>query len=123
MNYSVFDPRQAQEVVELFANVFAESEGQEEGTLVGNLVSELIATNSDDRVGFVTTDQEKIVAGIFFSRLTFKNNANAFILSPVAVDTNYQGKGIGQQLINFGLRNLKERGGRIGLHLWRPKFL
>ena len=31
----------------------------------------------------------------------------AFILSPVAISTSVQGSGIGQQLINYGLNQLK----------------
>lgn len=122
MDYSLFDPRQAQEAVTLFTNVFSESEGKNEGSLVGNLVSELIATNSNDRVGFVVTDQDKIVACIFFSRLIFQNNVKAFILSPVAVSTSHQGKGIGQYLIRFGIQHLKEQDVELVFTYGDPNF-
>ena len=122
MSYSVFDTRQSREVVKLFTNIFSESEGKAEGTSVGNLVSELIATNTNDLVGFVVTDQDKVIACIFFSRLTFQNNANAFILSPVAVDTNYQGKRIGQQIISFGIEYLKEQDVELVFTYGDPNF-
>lgn len=32
------------------------------------------------------------------------------MLAPVAVSTEHQGKGIGQQLINFGLNEIKQHG-------------
>lgn len=122
MKYSVFDPKQSQEVIELFTSVFSDSEGQDEGISVGRLVSELITTSAQDQVGFVASDQEKVVACIFFSRLTFQNNANAFILSPVAVDTSHQGKGIGQRLIRFGIQHLKDQGVELVFTYGDPNF-
>ncbi|SMO84428.1 GNAT family N-acetyltransferase [Fodinibius sediminis] len=110
MNYAVFDTGQSREVIELFRRVFTDSEGRDEGMLIGNLVSGLISTRGRDVAGFVATDQEKIVGCIFFSRLTVQDNTNAFILSPVAVDTSYQGQGTGQELIGFGIQHLKEQG-------------
>lgn len=109
MKYSAFDFGQSQEVIDLFTCVFSDSEGKDEGKLIGRFVSELIKTDAQDVLGFVATDQAKVVGSIFFSRLAFQDNTNAFILSPVAVDTSYQGKGIGQQLIRFGIQYLKEQ--------------
>ena len=72
-------------------------------------MSDLIkTTDSKDLFGFVATSQRKIIGCIFFSRLTFDNNTNAFILSPVAVHTEHQKKGVGQRLITFGIDFLKE---------------
>ncbi|MGD8428041.1 MAG: N-acetyltransferase [Balneolaceae bacterium] len=122
MKFSVFDSRQAQEVIALCIRVFSDSEGQDEGKLIGKLVSELITTSPQDLFGFVATNQEKVVACIFFSRLTFQNNTNAFILSPVAVDTSHQGKGIGQQLIKFGIRHLKDQGVELVFTYGDPNF-
>lgn len=111
MDFSIFDSSQSRSVIELFNNAFSDSEGQDEGKLISQLVSDLITTTSaQDLLGFVATFQKKVVGSIFFSRLTLQNNANAFILSPVAVDTSHQGKGIGQQLIAFGILHLKEQG-------------
>ena len=123
MEYSVFDSDQSEKVIELFSRVFSDSEGQDEGKLIGNLVSELITTKAQDVFGFVGTDQERVVAGIFFSRLRFEDDGiKAFILSPVAVDTSYQGKGIGQQLIRLGIQHLKEQGVELVLTYGDPNF-
>lgn len=122
MNYSVFDASKSQEVIDLFIRVFTDSEGQDEGIAIGNLVSELLNTNEHDLFGFVGTDQGKVVAGIFFSRLTFKDNTQAFILSPAAVDTSYQGKGIGQKLIRVGIQHLKEHGVELVVTYGDPNF-
>ena len=47
---------------------------------------------------------------------------NAFLLSPVAIDTSCQGKGIGQKFINFGINHLKENAARIVFTYGDPTF-
>ena len=71
-------------------------------------------TESQDLYVFIAIENEEIIGGIIFSRLKFeKTQRNAFLLSPVAVRPEYQGKGIGQKLINFGHRKLKNNGVEI----------
>ena len=118
MKLSSFKEEQADDVVALFTKVFTDSEGKDEGALIGELVSDLINTTDEQELfGYVAQDvaqyvdqQEKITGSIFFSRLTLPSNKPAFILSPVAIATEQQRKGIGQQLINYGLEHLKTRG-------------
>ena len=111
MNLSTFNPNQAEEIRNLFKAVFSDSEGETEGTLIGNLAYDLIIeTDKKDLYGFVATEEEKIMGCIFFSRLTFDSDVRAFVLSPVAVHSDHQGKGIGQQLINYGIGELKNEG-------------
>ena len=107
----------------LFASVFAKSEGEAEGALIGNLSKELMAeTDEHDLYGFVAVDNSQIIGSIFFSRLTFQNDIEAFILSPVAVHSDYQGKGIGQELIKYGLNVLEGKGVNIVLTYGDPGF-
>ncbi|MEM9717049.1 MAG: N-acetyltransferase [Pseudomonadota bacterium] len=48
---------------------------------------------------------------ILFTRLTYPNDDRVVLmLSPVAVATDQQGKGVGQNLITFGLEHLKSEG-------------
>jgi len=54
--------------------------------------------------------------------LTFESEVNAFLLGPVAIHTSYQGKGIGQKLINFGLNTLKENGVELAFTYGDPNF-
>ncbi len=112
-----------EEIKQLFTNVFSDSEGQEEGVSIGNLAYDLMSgTDAQDLYGFVATENEQIIGSIFFTRLTFQNRVNAFLLSPVAIHTSCQGKGIGQKLINFGINHLKEYGVRIVFTYGDPAF-
>lgn len=110
-------------IADLFESVFTESEGETEGALVGILSKELIlSTGEQDLYGFVAVDSGKLVGSIFFSRLTFEKDIDVFLLAPVAIHSDYQGKGIGQNLINHGLRELKKRGVRIVTTYGDPAF-
>ena len=108
MNFSLFESSNTNDVVRLFTQVFSESEGEKEGAIIGKLVSNLITrTEPQDLIGCIAVENSKLVGGIFFSRLRVPNNQAAFILSPVAILTDTQGEGIGQQLINYGLDHLR----------------
>ncbi|MDW7747353.1 N-acetyltransferase [Halomonas sp.] len=85
--------------------------GRQKANWSGGLVRTLMAdTDPRDFLGFMAMEKGRVVAGIFFSRLRFDTPVEAFLLSPVAVHPDYQGRGIGQRLIRFGLERLKERG-------------
>lgn len=107
----MYSPEHIDEIKNLFTTVFSDSEGRTEGALICSLAHELMTeTDRKDLYGFVAVEHEKIVGCIFFSRLTFESGVRAFILSPVAVHTDHQGKGIGQQLIKYGIEKLKDEG-------------
>jgi len=108
MTLSLFDSSQSKDVIALYTNVFSNSEGEQEGRVIGDLVSNLITTTKpQDLIGFVAGSDKGLIGCIFFSRLTLPSDDLAFILSPVAIATSEQRKGIGQQLINYGLSHLK----------------
>ena len=70
MNISTFDACQSQAVINLYTNVFSDSEGRDGGASIGHLVSDLIATTDErDIVGFVAALDDAIIGCIFFSRL------------------------------------------------------
>lgn len=105
---SLFNTANSREVIALYTSVFAASGGEAEGQNIGDLVSNLITnTRPDDLIGCVATISDSIVGCIFFSRFTVPNGQLAFILSPVAIASNVQGRGIGQKLIAYGLDHLK----------------
>jgi predicted N-acetyltransferase YhbS len=106
----------------LFISVFTKSEGESEGALIGNLTQELITTDENNLYGFVASNQGQIIGAVFFSRLTFQHDINAFILAPVAIHNDYQGKGLGQQLINYGIKEIRDKGIRLVITYGDPKF-
>ena len=123
MDFRQHTKNDIQIIVELFASVFTDSEGAGEGALIGQLAKDLFEkTDENDLFNFVADDDGRITGSIFFSRLDFINGMEAFILSPVAVHSDYQGKGIGQALINYGLGELKDRGVSVVLTYGDPGF-
>ena len=123
MDLLKYKPEQVDQIKSLFTKVFSDSESESEGILIGNLAYELMTeTDEVDLYGFVAIEQEVIIGCIFFSRLTFDSGINAFILSPVAVHTDYQGKGVGQQLINYGINTLKNEGVELIMTYGDPNF-
>jgi len=123
MKLSTYKKSDTEEIKQLFLRVFSDSEGQEEGSLIESLVLDLMTgTDAHDIFGFIATESDQILGSIFFTRLAFEDFDNAFILSPVAIHTNYQGRGVGQNLINFGIKYLKEKGVRLVFTYGDPGF-
>lgn len=123
MKLLTFKSSNIDEIKQLFTKVFSDAEGQSEGELIGNLTYDIMTnTNVQDLYGFIAVENEQIIGSILFTRLTFQNGVNAFLLSPVAIQTSYQGKGIGQKLINFGVSHLKKNGVSIIFTYGDPNF-
>lgn len=112
MKISKHFPYKTKQIQGLFTKTFTDSEGQVEGELIGSLVVKLMTReDSADVQCYIAEEEAEIVGCIFFSRLSFENgDSSVFLLSPVAVHTDFQGQGIGQKLIRFGLAGLKEAG-------------
>jgi predicted N-acetyltransferase YhbS len=112
------------EIVDLFTATFTASEGAEEGALIGELAHNLLrGTDAEDLFVFTAEDGGLIVGGIVFSRLTYdRDERTVFVLAPVAVASEHQGKGIGQRLIVHGLAGLREAGVDIVLTYGDPAF-
>jgi predicted N-acetyltransferase YhbS len=123
MNFLLFNESRSTEVVELFKRVFSASEGEAEGRVIADFVAALVATTKPrDLLGCIAVENETIVAAIFFSRFTVPGNQRAFILSPVAVSTEEQGKGIGQKLIGYGLEHIKSLNANLVFTYGDPAF-
>jgi len=123
MKLSTYNPGNVEEIKQLFTKTFSDSEGQPEGLLIGKLAYDLMTgTDDHDFYCFIATENKQIIGTIIFSKLSFESEINAFLLSPVAIHTNYQGKGIGQKLINYGLNTLKENGIELAFTYGDPDF-
>ena len=123
IEYKSIHPADSSAIEKLFIDTFTRSEGDAEGKLIGNLVNELIhQTAPGDLFGFAAVEGEKKVGAIFFSRLTFATAADVFMMAPVAVHRDFQGKGIGQNLIRYGLQQMKEKGTQIAVTYGDPAY-
>jgi len=100
------------DLVDLFIWTFTASEGAKEGHSVGALARDVLEqTDENDLYTFTVSEDGSLIGCILFTRLTYPNDPRTvFMLSPVAVKTDQQGKGIGQKLIRFGLDYLGEQG-------------
>ena len=123
MNHKILDKNSQEKVTGLFTSVFTASEGEKEGRLIGNLASELSSgTDNQEIVCFGTYEEESIIGSIFFTRLRFRDAIQVYMLAPVAVGTEHQGKGVGQALINYGLNELKNRSVAVAITYGDPSF-
>ena len=124
MQFSAHSTNETQEIESLFARTFTEAANEVEGQIVADLAKDLMATTDDNDlfVFVVHNDAGKLAGSIIFSRLTFANGMNAFLLSPVAIDGPFQGCGTGQALINFGLGVLKKQGVELVFTYGDPGF-
>ena len=110
MNYQTLDKSNQKEVAKLFTSVFSSSEGEKEGMLIGNLSSELASSIvNEETICYGVYENESLIGSIFFTRLRFNSPIQVYMLAPVAVSIENQGKGIGPALINYGLNELKKR--------------
>jgi len=123
MDYSPYCFSDADKVTQLFMKTFSDSEGPAEGEMIGRLAKDLVnTTDKNDLYGFVARDDADIVGSIFFSRIKFECGINCFILAPVAVRTDLQGRGIGQKLIKYGIDALSKGGVELVLTYGDPAF-
>jgi len=123
MIYQILDKLKHKEVEELFTSVFTSSADEQEGRLIGNLSSQL-ASNIDNNkiICFGVYENKMLIGSIFFTHLQFSKPIQIFMLAPVAVSTEYQRKGIGQALINYGLNELKNRSVNAVVTYGNPSF-
>lgn len=124
MEIRKFENGKTQEITKLFFETFSDSEGEEEGVLIKELVSELfeyVHTN-EARAYFAQDTEGKVIGAVFFSPLNYEDNEVVWMLSPMAVKTSEQGKGIGQAIIKFALRDLAEDGVKSACTYGDPAF-
>ena len=106
-------PNDRSAIVQLFSQVFSDSEGEAEGASIEKLTVKLFETSDDrDLYNFVADDSGQLIGSIFLTRLTLEGSGEVFMMAPVAVHSDFQGQGVGQALIRFGLDELKH----VGVH-------
>lgn len=103
---------QRHKITPLFLHTFTQSEGESEGILIGQLVHKFLShTQPKDFRAFFLQSNHDLIAGAFFTRIRFeKDPLKVFLMAPVAVHPEYQGKGLGQKLIRQAHDALKQEG-------------
>ena len=115
---------QPDQIIELFRDTFAASEGAEEGAVIGGLVRDLLDTTNRDALFAYSAREAGALAGcIIFTRLHFAEDTRVvYLLSPVAVQTGVQGQGVGQRLLRFGLDDLRAKGADVAVTYGDPNY-
>jgi len=110
--------------IKVFQASFADSEGEDEGRVIETLCRDLLDTTpSDDIYTFTALEDEAIVGGIMFTRITYsEDDKTIFLLSPVAVRTDRQRRGIGEALLHYGLEHLRSKSVDVALTYGNPKY-
>ncbi|MEZ5472693.1 MAG: N-acetyltransferase [Marinicella sp.] len=78
-------------------------------------------TTSDELDGYVV-ESDNIIGCVLFSRFILPNNKSAYILSPMAIATDHQKKGLGQALIKYGINELKAKNVEILITYGDPGY-
>ncbi|MFO7877032.1 MAG: N-acetyltransferase [Desulfovermiculus sp.] len=97
----------------------------DEGATVSDLALALIHDESaQPLLALVAEEDSEVVGSIIFSSVYIKGakDVSAFILAPLAVKTRLQRMGIGRELIENGLRVLRERGAELVFVLGDPGY-
>ncbi|AHI28858.1 GNAT family N-acetyltransferase [Marinobacter similis] len=123
MKLSLCSESDKPEIQQLFTETFSESDSSAEGALVGQLAQQLMdETDAENAFGFVASENQEIVGCIFFTPLKFDAPSKAVLLSPVAVRTEYQGQGVGQRLIRFGMEQMGKSGVELVFTYGDPNY-
>ena len=110
VGYHALEKNSQTEISTLFQSVFSSSEGESEGKLIGDLALALSSgIDNEEIICFGAYEKETIIGSIFFTRLRFNKASDIYMLAPVAISAQHQGKGAGQALINYGLDKMKDR--------------
>jgi putative acetyltransferase len=107
-----------------YAATFTVSEGGEEGALIGGLVRDLLSSTSGEDIRvFCVEEDSQVIGAAIFTRLTYPEDPHiVFLLSPMAVASERQRKGIGQALLRHALAALRADGVQIAMTYGDPNF-
>lgn len=121
--FNLTKSKKPKSVQQFFKKVFTKSESIKEGNIVGNLSYKLSKLIDDKNIiGIEGKINNKIVAYIFLTKLYFKEDYLVYLLAPVAVDSNYQKKGLGQKIIQFALKYLKKQNADLLMTYGDPNY-
>lgn len=107
-------------------NIHNQAFGQEKGSVIAKLVNDLFDDETAMPIlSLVAVENDKLVGHILYTKAIVaesQKSISAQILAPLAVLPDEQKKGIGEKLINEGLRLLKENGTELVFVLGHPTY-
>jgi putative acetyltransferase len=105
------------DIIAMFQDTFTHSEGPEAGEEIRRLVADMLSSLPSETIHvFSAIENGEVLASIIFTPMTYpEEERSVVILSPVAVSTAHQGKGIGQRLIAHALESLHKDGVDVAL--------
>jgi putative acetyltransferase len=108
MNILNVNDGEKETISSFFNHVFSQSEGPAEGAILQKLTFELTDQINDNSItGFKSiNDNHEVMGCIFFTKLHFFEDVNAYLLAPVGVHPFHHQKGIGTKLIEYGVSYL-----------------
>ncbi len=124
MDHSRITQPDPADMAALFERTFTASEGADEGQLIGDLARNLVNTTPGAELWVYGAQEAGTLCGaIVFTTLHFaRDPRRVVLLSPVAVAPEYQGQGVGQALLRFGLDDLRISGVDFALSYGDPAF-
>ena len=106
MNFLIKEPSKdnAPELSELYLNAFPDNEGE----AVSKLAIDFLINYPEDTISMAYFHNQKIIGHITFSQMISEKpiDHKAFILAPLAVSQEFQGRGVGSKLVNEGVNYL-----------------
>jgi putative acetyltransferase len=107
-------------------NIHNQAFGEEKGPVIAKLVDDLLNDKTAIPIlSLVAIENERIVGHILYTKATITQTElpiSAQILAPIAILPIKQKKGIGEKLINEGIRQLKELGTELVFVLGHPSY-
>jgi predicted N-acetyltransferase YhbS len=124
MDYGAARAEDAPEIAALFAATFTAAGGTEEGRLIGGLAADMMALVPSEDIAVFVCRRGGVIGGcIMFSRLRMAAEDRwVVLLSPVAVATDLQGRGVGQALLRHGLDVMRARGAHVAVTYGNPRY-
>jgi Predicted acetyltransferase len=122
MNLRISYEQDIEQILDVHAAAFGGTKGEEIARLVNDLLRD---TTASPLLSIVATVNNSIVGHIIFSKAKLSNSDQAVstvILAPLAVDPDFQCRGIGGKLIKYGLTNLLTAGVELVFVLGHPTY-
>ena len=123
MNIAHILPNEKKEISNFFYDVFFQSEGKQEGLTLQELTLQLTDQIQDPSIlGIKSHSNSEILGSLFLTQLQFQGGIQAYLLAPVGVHPNHQGKKIGTQLIEHAIQYLKSQNTPFLMTYGDPKY-